>query len=332
VHGVAALAAMKRSDSDDKALAVATRIVDELARQIRRSGLGDLRADRLAAAIAWLPWTVAGGRSGLLAALASKDVDVTGSEWWSGFGWPALRDVGDGTLGAVLRRDDVKRAVTSRTVAEGLASVTNREALSAWLGAPRIVHELVDPEAAGARIAVVIESDHLLAEAFSRVRRESLVSELRGSLESLESELQVARRKAHDADTENVRVSQDRDRLRALLDAAAETERTVRASERRQAKIDAVRAIAQIVATAKADAATLTPDQLERRLISIAQRAGVRRRGEVEASIEFDPAWCEAPGQPLPAGAPCIVVRPAYEYVSEQEDPVLLLKAVVRVE
>lgn len=330
IHGVGAIAALRSESPTADAIAAASRYVDALAKSVRRRGSADAPDSKIASAVSWLPWASHGGRSGLIAALASAGHDVVSPTWWSGFTWSTLLAVGDGSIGSVLRQEKIAKTLTAKVLSEGIAGLNSRAALAEWIAAPRIAFELADLPGLRARIADVVENDTLIADAFAAVRREHKMRELQDRVLKAEQDAAAARASAETAVAELAVLEAQRARLDKERLAMLAEDRGARANQLRQAKLDGVRAAAQILATVSTESEALSPEQLASRLAAIAGRAGIAVRGKVGATVEFDPVWCDAPGIPLGLGDRCIVVRPAYEYVSDKEAPVLLFKATVR--
>lgn len=302
-----------------------TEVVDQFAKAVRAKQLTARQIAPLARAISDLPWRTKGGRSGLVAAIAVViGDDISAPQWWSGFGWNEFVEVGDGAVGAVLRTPAVARRVVRPLVQRELGGVSSRDNLGKVVASRAAIEHLTDAEittlfrrvaARDGGIARVVatlsdadEAERHRIERDDAMRRQD---ELSSRLATLQSELEER----------DSRIAQLDERVAGALSE----DRGLRASEKRQAQIDALRTLASVGSLVLQS----EDESLRTRVDALLAREGLEPIGRMGQTTAFDPAQHEAPGAQAHPGDQVDVVRVGYIWSTAGESFVLM-RALVR--
>lgn len=243
-------------------------------------------------------------------------------DWWLGLDLDALPVVNeDPDVGPVLRAELARQKVLSSAIERTLTS--DPSSLARVLALPDSMLSMVDPKLivdAAERlpqdraIARMIEALGAMVEADAGRRHAAATEALEEAHRQAISGLQRALEEQAEA---AVRAAARRDALAHELDDLRQHQVSSSDAQKRQAQLEALRALADLVQEARTSmsaltAGTLSADEVDQRLLRLAEEVGVEMDAPPNAHIPLNRALYRPIGAEPDEGATVRVVEPAY--------------------
>ncbi|MFF0232693.1 hypothetical protein [Micromonospora sp. NPDC005254] len=286
--------------------------------------------DHLAPLVAPLPFTRAGGRAALIAAVGKVRVkSVLQDAWWAGATLDDLAGCATGVLGAVTSLPEVAARYLHPLVLRELAVTESRRRLTFLLGLPGEFVAGLPSDAVVAAFHRVAAGDPVVAGWTGALGQEQRVETLRRTAERAAAASAAADQRAEAAEG----------RATVLADRCAQLEETLRAEHRRasslrsaqdrQIQIDVIRSLADLAAEVEELAVEQTsPETLVERVRALVSAQALEPIGQAGQKLTFDPTVHEPIVGVPTAGSAVTVIRPGYHWHPSGED-ILIEKALV---
>jgi hypothetical protein len=253
------------------------------------------------------------------AQLLSAVHDVAGSNvaepgWWRDVTWDEIAASAAGSMVRVVTSSAVRDLVVRPRAVEALKSASSRARLLTILAAPATLADAIDPPDVAVAIAGVRARDARLSGWVAAIADEAGREELDTSLRAAEMAVALAM-EAREAAEARARAAFERGlRLEQEVAAARESTGELRASQERQVRIDALRALSDVAAFVDGALDRQSSDYIRGRVSALLGRQGVRALGEVGAIVSFDSDHHDLVGAPADPGQPIRVIRMGYTW------------------
>jgi len=254
--------------------------------------------------------------------------EVAEPRWWRDVSWDDLAASATGLLSRVLGQPEVLAAIVRPLGSEAMAAATTRARLFTVLGAPPIVVDSLAASEVANSIANVGKRDKSLSEWIGLLADESGRARLRETVDRATSERDLARNAERDAEARTAAANDRVQRLERDLRAAASATTGLRDSQIRQARIDAMRALADLAAFVGGALDSQPSERIRARVTAILGRQGVQPLGSPGVVEMFDPDRHDVVGAPAVAGASVVVRRAGYIWKTPDE-AIVLARAIV---
>lgn len=271
------------------------------------------------------------GRAKFLTWLWRVDRDTLADmSWWRNVGIDDLIDVATTPLADALESQPISDTVVRPKAEEALGDATTRRRLMDLLAAPAAVARTMSTVHVREAFDRVLRKEEITRPWLAEIAHDDENRNLRNELASLGEQIKtmraamVAAQSTADDATRRLRQAEDR-----LAQAAAEAQ-TLRGSQARQIRLDALRALADVASYVHGAIGSQAPERITQRINTKVGQQGIFPIAEPGEKTAYQPRLHELIGPDTEPGQPVIVSAVGYILRDDGEVDVVLTRALVQ--
>lgn len=270
------------------------------------------------------------GRAEVLAVVAALDPEAaTDSRWWRHLAFDDLAASATGRLAAALDHPAILDRIVGPLARRSVTDAATRRRLMTVLAAPSVVTKTLPAELVRSALVRLAPNEpdlqrwvEAIVDADGRAALESRLQDTAARVDRLSQELAEARQRAAASSERALRLERE-------LAEAADTTTTLRISQERQIRIDAVRALADVASFVEGALVRQPPERVIARVRSLVARQGLERLDEAGAEEPYDPVRHDAVGGTPETGEIVVVRRAGYTWAGPDGEDIVLVRALV---